>query len=200
MAKLYFRYGAMGSSKTANAIMVQYNYQERGQKALMLKPQLDKRDGLRVVGSRAGLHTECSYVEEMDSLPLSDYDCIIVDEAQFLTKPQVERLVHIVDDMGIPVICYGLRTDFQGNLFEGSQWLLAWADSRYFWAATKVTSRCAANIGQTASSRRIRARPEQIKSIVYNSREVTQLAARRIYLCNIFLHRRITLPKNCSTR
>ena len=119
MAKLYFRYGAMGSSKTANAIMVQYNYQERGQKALMLKPQLDKRDGLRVVGSRAGLHTECSYVEEMDSLPLSDYDCIIVDEAQFLTKPQVERLVHIVDDMGIPVICYGLRTDFQGNLFEG---------------------------------------------------------------------------------
>ena len=64
MAKLYFRYGAMGSSKTANAIMVQYNYQERGQKALMLKPQLDKRDGLRVVGSRAGLHTECSYVEE----------------------------------------------------------------------------------------------------------------------------------------
>ena len=129
MAKLYFRYGAMGSSKTANAIMVQYNYQERGQKALMLKPQLDKRDGLRVVGSRAGLHTECSYVEEMDSLPLSDYECIIVDEAQFLTKPQVERLVHIVDDMGVPVICYGLRTDFQGNLFEGSQWLLAWADS-----------------------------------------------------------------------
>lgn len=129
MAKLYFRYGAMGSSKTANAIMVQYNYQERGQKALMLKPKLDNRDGAREVGSRAGLHTSCNYVEEMDSLPLSQYDCIIVDEAQFLTRAQVEKLVHIVDDMNIPVICYGLRTDFQNNLFEGSMWLLAWADS-----------------------------------------------------------------------
>ncbi len=129
MAKLYFRYGAMGSSKTANAIMVQYNYQERGQKALMLKPKLDNRDGAREVGSRAGLHTACNYVEEMDSLPLSQYDCIIVDEAQFLTRAQVEKLVHIVDDMNIPVICYGLRTDFQNNLFEGSMWLLAWADS-----------------------------------------------------------------------
>lgn len=129
MAKLYFRYGAMGSSKTANAVMVQYNYQERGQKALMLKPQLDNRDGERVVGSRAGLHAPCSFVEEMDALPLSEYDCLIVDEAQFLTKAQVEALVRVVDEMGIPVICYGLRSDFQGNLFEGSQWLLAWADT-----------------------------------------------------------------------
>lgn len=129
MAKLYFRYGAMGSSKTANAIMVQYNYQERGQKALMLKPQLDNRDGTHEVGSRAGLKTACSYVEEIDSLPLRDYACIIVDEAQFLSRAQVEKLVHIVDDMNIPVICYGLRTDFRNNLFEGSMWLLAWADS-----------------------------------------------------------------------
>ncbi|MDY3280647.1 MAG: thymidine kinase, partial [Eubacteriales bacterium] len=129
MAKLYFRYGAMGSSKTANAVMVQYNYQERGQKALMLKPRLDNRDGERVVGSRAGLHAACSYMEEIDQLPLRDYDCVIVDEAQFLKKAQVERLVEIVDQMNIPVICYGLRTDFQGNLFEGSQWLLAWADT-----------------------------------------------------------------------
>ena len=129
MAKLYFRYGAMGSSKTANAVMVQYNYQERGQKALMLKPQLDNRDGERVVGSRAGLHAPCSFVEEMDALPLAEYDCPIVDEAQFLTKAQVEALVRVVDEMGVPVICYGLRSDFQGNLFEGSQWLLAWADT-----------------------------------------------------------------------
>lgn len=129
MAKLYFRYGAMGSSKTANAVMVQYNYQERGQKALMLKPRLDNRDGERVVGSRAGLHAACNYMEEIDQLPLQDYNCVIVDEAQFLRKAQVERLVEIVDQMNIPVICYGLRTDFQGNLFEGSQWLLAWADT-----------------------------------------------------------------------
>ena len=79
MAKLYFRYGAMGSSKTANAVMVQYNYQERGQRALMLKPRLDNRDGERFVGSRAGLRAPCSYVEEMDALPLKEYHCIIVD-------------------------------------------------------------------------------------------------------------------------
>ena len=145
MAKLYFRYGAMGSSKTANAVMVQYNYQERGQKALMLKPRLDNRDGERVVGSRAGLHAACSYMEEIDQLPLRDYDCVIVDEAQFLKKAQVERLVEIVDQMNIPVICYGLRTDFQGNLFEGSQWLLAWADTieeikTVCWCGRKATN------------------------------------------------------------
>ncbi len=129
MAKLYFRYGAMGSSKTANAIMVQYNYHERGQNALMIKPQLDKRDGERIVGSRSGLSAPCIYMEELDSVNLSGYDCVIVDEAQFLKKEQVRRLVEIVDDMNIPVICYGLRADFQGNLFEGSTWLMAWADT-----------------------------------------------------------------------
>lgn len=129
MAKLYFRYGAMGSSKTANAIMVQYNYHERGQNALMLKPRLDSRDGARIVGSRSGLSAPCFYIEELDTLDLSAYDCIIVDEAQFLTKAQVERLVRIVDEMNIPVICYGLRADFRGELFEGSTWLMAWADT-----------------------------------------------------------------------
>ena len=129
MAKLYFRYGAMGSSKTANAIMVQYNYSERGQKALMLKPRLDNRDGADVVSSRSGLSTRCRFVEELDSIDVSGYDCLIVDEAQFMTKSQVEKLVYIVDELDIPVICYGLRADFQGNLFEGSHWLLAWADT-----------------------------------------------------------------------
>lgn len=129
MAKLYFRYGAMGSSKTANAVMVQYNYQERGQKALMLKPCLDNRDGERVVGSRCGLKAECFYVEELPRLDVTAYDCLIVDEAQFLKKEQVQMLVDIVDEKNIPVICYGLRSDFQGNLFEGSHWLLAWADT-----------------------------------------------------------------------
>lgn len=139
MSKLYFRYGAMGSSKTANALMVQYNYQERGQTALLVKPQLDNRDGERIVASRSGLSAPCIFMEE-----LSDYfncyeqnstdcaspvACVIVDEAQFLTKEQVQYLVHIVDDLSIPVICYGLRADFQGNLFEGSHWLLAWADT-----------------------------------------------------------------------
>jgi len=129
MAKLYFRYGAMGSSKTANAIMVEYNYTERGQKVLMLKPRLDNRDGERTVMSRSGLKTECRFVEELDDLNVREYHCLIVDEAQFLTKHQVAKLVQIVDELQIPVICYGLRTDFQNNLFEGSKWLLAWADT-----------------------------------------------------------------------
>ncbi|MBQ9952693.1 MAG: thymidine kinase [Clostridia bacterium] len=129
MAKLYFRYGAMGSSKTANAIMVQYNYQERGQNALMLKPRMDSRDGMGIVGSRSGLRAPCHYVEDLDSLDLSGVDCIIVDECQFMTKEQVQKLVDIVDNRNIPVICYGLRADFQGNLFEGSTWLMAWADT-----------------------------------------------------------------------
>lgn len=129
MAKLYYRYGAMGSSKTANAVMVQYNYLERGQKVLMLKPRLDNRDGDDVVESRSGLKAKCMFVEDLHLLDVREYNCVIVDEAQFLTKAQVEALVNIVDNMGIPVIAYGLRADFQGNFFEGSQWLMAWADT-----------------------------------------------------------------------
>lgn len=129
MSKLYFRYGAMGSSKTANAIMVQYNYAERGQRAILVKPAMENRDGERTIASRSGLSAPCVFMEELSSLDLTGVDCIIVDEAQFLTRDQIQHLVHIVDDLGIPVICYGLRADFQGNLFEGSLWLLAWADS-----------------------------------------------------------------------
>ena len=128
MAKLYFRYGAMGSSKTANAIMVQYNYHERGQNALMVKPRLDNRDGERIVGSRSGLSAPCIYMEELETVDFSAYNCIIVDEAQFLTKEEVMYLVYIVDDLGIPVICYGLRADFKGELFPGSYHLLVLAD------------------------------------------------------------------------
>ncbi len=131
MAKLYFRYGAMGSSKTANALMVSYNYYERGKTALLVKPQLDDRDGEGYVASRMGLRQKCDFVEHLVTMTpeeIRKYDCIIVDEAQFCTKEQVEFLVHIVDDLSVPVICYGLRTDFQRNLFPGSMWLLAWAD------------------------------------------------------------------------
>ncbi len=129
MAKLYFRYGAMGSSKTANAIMVQYNYEERGQRVLMLKPRLDNRDGALIIRSRCGLETTCRYIEDVTEVDAAHYDCVIVDEAQFLTKAQVALLVRIVDDCNVPVIAYGLRADFRNNLFEGSQWLLAWADT-----------------------------------------------------------------------
>lgn len=140
MAKLYFRYGAMGSSKTANALMVRYNYKEKGQTPVLLKPRTDTRDGERVIRSRIGLEEPCLYVDEfleaMDQpgsstyagLKNKVYAAVIVDEAQFLTASQVDRLSDIVDDFGIPVLCYGLRTDFTSHLFEGSKRLLEIAD------------------------------------------------------------------------
>ena len=129
MAKLYFRYGAMGSSKTANAVMVQYNYQERGRKVLMLKPKLENRDGATIVRSRCGLEAQCRFVEELGEISLDGIECVIVDESHFLTAEQVKQLVDIVDEWDIPVICYGLRSDFRGELFEGSRELLRWADT-----------------------------------------------------------------------
>lgn len=147
MAKLYFRYGAMGSSKTANALMVRYNYEEKGQYAVILKPRLDNRDGAKTVYSRIGLQAEGEFVEtflekvKREWMPcLQDgvltaekgdwnrYAAVIVDEAQFLTADQVDLLSELVDYFDIPVICYGLRTDFRGMLFEGSRRLLEIAD------------------------------------------------------------------------
>lgn len=131
MAKLYFRHGAMGSSKTANALMVEYNYFERGKKAMLVKPRVDSRDGEAVIRSRSGLSKECGFVEDlvvMSDEMIRTYDCIIVDEAQFCLKEDIIFFLHIVDHLNIPVICYGLRTDFRRELFEGSMWLLAWAD------------------------------------------------------------------------
>ena len=121
MAKLYFRHGAMGSSKTANALMVEYNYFERGKKALLLKPRLDSRDGVCVIRSRMGLEKECEFVEDfvkMSDDEIKHYDCVIIDEAQFCSKEDVTFFIHVVDDLSIPVICYGLRTDFRRELFE----------------------------------------------------------------------------------
>ena len=135
MAQLYFKYGAMGSSKTANALMARFNYEERGQETLLVKPRLDTRDGDHMVYSRIGLKHPCIYFDEMRAMADADlqrYACIIIDEAQFLTKEEVYYLVHLVDDCGIPVICYGLRADFKGELFEGSCWCWrkSWRRSR----------------------------------------------------------------------
>ena len=131
MAQLYFKYGAMGSSKTANALMARFNYEERGQQTLLVKPQLDTRDGDHTVRSRIGLTHECVYFHEMQKMSeeeLKKNACIIVDEAQFLTHDEVMYLVHLVDDCDIPVICYGLRADFKGDLFPGSYALIVMAD------------------------------------------------------------------------
>ena len=131
MAQLYFKYGAMGSSKTANALMARFNYEERGQKTLLVKPRIDTRDGDHMVRSRSGLTHPCVYCHEMRAMSeeeLRTNACIIVDEAQFLTQEEVMYLVHLVDDCDIPVICYGLRADFKGELFPGSYALLVMAD------------------------------------------------------------------------
>ncbi len=121
----------MGSSKSANALMARFNYEERGQKALMVKPRLDSRDGDHMVRSRIGLTYPCVYFDELEKMTVMELQqnaCIIVDEAQFLTKAEVMHLVHIVDDLDIPVMCYGLRADFKGDLFPGSEALLIMAD------------------------------------------------------------------------
>lgn len=137
MAKLYYKYGAMGSSKTAQALMTKFNYEEKGKKVWLIKPSLDTRDGKTVIKSRIGLKAEASVIKP-DTDILETYLCIpeseapdvvIVDEAQFLTFNQIGQLRIIVSYHDIPVICFGLRTDFQGKLFEGSKALFELADS-----------------------------------------------------------------------
>ena len=132
MAQLYFKYGAMGSSKTANALMARFNYEERGQETLLVKPRLDTRDGDHMVYSRIGLKHPCIYFDEMRAMADADlqrYACIIIDEAQFLSAEQVDQLARLVDDSGVSVVCYGLRTDFRSHLFEGSRRLFEIADT-----------------------------------------------------------------------
>lgn len=138
MAKLYFYYSAMNAGKTTTLLQSAHNYRERGMRTLLLTPQLDDRYGTGVVASRIGLRADgLTFKTQDDLLALAQRDierngalhCVLVDEAQFLSKRQVWQLSEIVDELGIPVLAYGLRTDFRGELFEGSQYLLAWADS-----------------------------------------------------------------------
>lgn len=137
MAKFYFYYSAMNAGKSTTLLQSSYNYNERGMNPLVLTPQLDNRSGEGKVASRIGLNAEATTFVQTDNLldqikqlhEARPVHCVLVDEAQFLTKQQVRQLSDVVDELDIPVLAYGLRTDFQGNLFEGSQNLLAWADS-----------------------------------------------------------------------
>ena len=134
MAKLYFKYGAMGSSKTANALITKFNYEERGMKVWLIKPSVDVRDGADVVKSRIGLFAQAQIITPDVDL-YAEYqkhrDChvIIADECQFFTTEQIDGLRKIVDLLDIPVLCYGLRTDFLTKLFTGSLRLFEVADS-----------------------------------------------------------------------
>jgi len=133
MAKLYFRYGAVGSAKTLNLLAVAHNYHQQNKKVLLIKPALDVRFGKNNIRSRAGLEKEADILvdDQTDLLQCNfkDIDCLLVDEAQFMPAFIIEQLRQISLEMDIPVICYGLRTDFKTYLFEASKRLLELADS-----------------------------------------------------------------------
>ena len=136
MAKLYFKYGAMGSSKTAQALITKYNYEENDMSVWLIKPSADTRDGADILRSRIGLQAQVDVITpDQDIYVLfvagrkGKCDVIIVDECQFMTIPQIDQLRAIVDDFAVPVLCFGLRTDFQTKLFPGSMRLMELADA-----------------------------------------------------------------------
>ena len=136
MAKLYFKYGAMGSSKTAQALITKYNYEENDLNVWLIKPSADTRDGAQILRSRIGLEAQVEVIPPETDIyarflggKARRCDVIIVDECQFLTEKQIDQLRSIVDEHNIPVMCFGLRTDFQTRLFPGSRRLMEVADT-----------------------------------------------------------------------
>jgi thymidine kinase len=137
MAKLYFYYSSMNAGKSTALLQSSYNYHERGMRTLLLAPELDNRYGAGKVTSRIGIEAEATTFRNEDDLfeviekhiAKEPLHCVLIDEAQFLTKDQVFQLSEITDKLNVPVLAYGLRTDFQGEPFEGSKYLLAWSDN-----------------------------------------------------------------------
>lgn len=153
MAKLYFKYGTMGSSKTAQALITKYNYEENGMTVWMVKPSADQRDGEIILRSRVGLQSPAEVIApEADIKELFVHrdktDVIIVDECQFLTREQIDQLRDIVDVFNIPVICFGLRTDFRSTLFSGSHRLFEVADT-----ITEIKAICDCGAKATTNAR-----------------------------------------------
>ena len=168
MAKLYFKFGAMGCSKTAQALITKFNYEERGMKVLLLKPSVDVRDGEEIVKSRIGLTAKAVVVNDKEDLykeyeeKYRDRDVIIVDECQFLTPEQVDELGQIVIDFNVPVLCFGLRTDFLTHLFPGSCRLFEIAES-----ITEIKSVCKCGAKAT-----VNARLDDDGNVVYSGEQV----------------------------
>ena len=134
MAKLYFKYGAMGSSKSAQALITQFNYEELGMRVWLIKPSVDTRDGADIIKSRIGLQRSARVITPGQNIAeeyakLEKYDVIIADEAQFFTPDQIDQLRSLVDDENLPVLCFGLRTDFLTHFFPGARRLMELADS-----------------------------------------------------------------------
>lgn len=168
MAKLYFKYGAMGCSKTAQALITKFNYDERGMKVLFMKPSVDNRDGETIVKSRIGLTAEAVTVAPTQNLyalykeRYTGCNVIIVDECQFLTPDQVDELSQIVIDYNIPVLCFGLATDFLTHLFPGSRRLFEIAES-----ISEIKSVC-----RCGSKATVNARLDDYGNIVYRGEQV----------------------------
>lgn len=153
MAKLYFKYGAMGSSKSAQALITKFNYEELGMKVWLIKPSVDTRDGAEIIKSRIGLEQRAQIILPEDDITEkfeehSDLDVIIADECQFLTPEQIDQLRWLVDERGTPVLCFGLRTDFQTHLFPGSRRLFEVADS-----LTEIKTVCSCGHKATVNAR-----------------------------------------------
>lgn len=154
MAKLYFKFGAMGCSKTAQALITKFNYEERNMKVLLLKPAIDNRDGANTVKSRIGLKEDAVAVRENENIyqkylnNYSDCNVIIVDECQFLTPEQVDQLADIVIQKDVPVLCFGLSTDFTTHLFPGSRRLFEIAES-----ISEIKSVCTCGAKATVNAR-----------------------------------------------
>ena len=153
MAKLYFKYGAMGSSKSAQALITKFNYEELGMTVWLIKPSVDTRDGADIVKSRIGLAARAQIITPDQNIAdeyrkLGTYDVIIADEAQFFTPEQIDQLRALVDEDDIPVLCFGLRTDFLTHLFPGSRRLMELSDS-----LTEIKTVCACGRKATVNAR-----------------------------------------------
>ena len=167
MAKLYFKFGAMGSSKSAQALITKFNYEELGMSVWLIKPSIDDRDGAEVIKSRIGLSAKAQVITPEQSIieaykAAGKHDVIISDEAQFFTPEQIDDLRALVDDEDIPVLCFGLRTDFQTHFFPGSKRLMELADSM-----TEIKTVCAC--GRKAT---VNARIDEEGNIVYRGNQV----------------------------
>ena len=153
MAKLYFKYGAMGSSKSAQALITKFNYEEKGMNVWLIKPGTDTRDGADIIQSRIGLRKQAQIIYPDDDIieeyhKAGDHDVIIADEAQFLTPEQIDGLRKLVDENDLPVLCFGLRTDFLTHFFPGAKRLMELADS-----ITEIKTICECGSKATVNAR-----------------------------------------------
>lgn len=162
MAKLYFNFGAMGCGKTRDLIKVWYNYKEKGKEAIIIKPKTDTKGNEKII-SRDNNTLKTNYIVEKDDniyllivkhILTNNLDCLLVDEAQFLERHHIIELTDVVDELGIPVICYGLRADFQDNLFPGSEALFIYAD-----VLSEMKTICSCGDGATRNVRYINGEP-----------------------------------------